>query len=219
MTGTRQLLSPSSPSPSGEAGGLVPAAGLTPGSAPTRQAMGDAANRGRLDPEGVAVEQAEKDLVEEVFVNAIDSLSDDDKKLPQVEKILPILKRGIGIHHGGLLPILKEVIEILFQEGLLKCLFATETFSIGLNMPAHTVVFTQCRKFAPWCGNGSTRMCFVVFVTFHLPLLFGDWCNPCSSFKLSRCACLLVVELPTLQPCCVSGGDGWSRYTHSKTKK
>ena len=60
MTGTRQLLSPSSPSPSGEAGGLVPAAGLTPGSAPTRQAMGDAANRGRLDPEGVAVEQAEK---------------------------------------------------------------------------------------------------------------------------------------------------------------
>ena len=45
--------------------------------------------------------------------------------------ILPLLKRGIGIHHGGLLPILKEIIEILFQEGLLKCLFATETFSIG----------------------------------------------------------------------------------------
>jgi len=55
-----------------------------------------------------------------VFFNAIDSLSDDDKKLPQVQHILPLLKRGVGIHHGGLLPILKEVIEILFQEGLLK---------------------------------------------------------------------------------------------------
>ena len=45
---------------------------------------------------------------------------------------------------------LKEVIEILFQEGLLKVLFATETFSIGLNMPAKTVVFTAVRK---WDGN------------------------------------------------------------------
>lgn len=34
--------------------------------------------------------------------------------------MLPLLKRGIGVHHSGLLPILKEVIEILFQEGLLK---------------------------------------------------------------------------------------------------
>lgn len=57
----------------------------------------------------------EKKLVESVFNNAIDSLSDDDKKLPQVESVLPLLKRGIGIHHSGLLPILKEVIEILFQ--------------------------------------------------------------------------------------------------------
>ncbi|KAL9996630.1 putative RNA helicase [Helianthus debilis subsp. tardiflorus] len=57
--------------------------------------------------------------------------------------MLPLLKRGIGVHHSGLLPILKEVIEILFQEGLIKCLFATATFSIGLNMPAKTVVFFQ----------------------------------------------------------------------------
>src|ERR1044072_3360890 len=78
---------------------------------------------------------AEKGLINQVFTNAIDSLSDDDKSLPQVDTILPLLKKGIGIHHGGLLPILKEVIEILFQEGLIKVLFATETFSIGINMP------------------------------------------------------------------------------------
>ncbi|KAJ2630557.1 ATP-dependent RNA helicase mtr4 [Coemansia sp. RSA 1290] len=92
-------------------------------------------------------EPAEKDMVAQVFTNAISSLNEDDRALPQIENILPLLKRGIGIHHSGLLPILKEVIEILFQEGLLKCLFATETFSIGLNMPARTVVFTSVRKF------------------------------------------------------------------------
>jgi len=48
---------------------------------------------------------------------------------------------------SGLLPILKETIEILFGEGLLKVLYATETFAMGLNMPARTVLFTACRKF------------------------------------------------------------------------
>lgn len=91
--------------------------------------------------------EEEKLLIEQVFINAMESLSEDDKTLPQIVTILPLLKRGVGIHHGGLLPILKEVIEILFQEGLIKCLFATETFSIGINMPAKTVVFTNTRKF------------------------------------------------------------------------
>ncbi|XP_029157020.1 exosome RNA helicase MTR4 [Nylanderia fulva] len=89
----------------------------------------------------------EKKLVDEVFHNAIDVLNDEDKKLPQVTNLLPLLRRGIGIHHGGLLPILKETVEILFGEGLIKALFATETFAMGLNMPARTVLFTAPRKF------------------------------------------------------------------------
>jgi ATP-dependent RNA helicase DOB1 len=89
----------------------------------------------------------EKKLVDEVFNNAMDVLSEEDRKLPQVENVLPLLRRGIGIHHGGLLPILKETIEILFGEGLIKALFATETFAMGLNMPARTVLFTGPRKF------------------------------------------------------------------------
>ena len=89
----------------------------------------------------------EQDLAQNIFENAINNLSQDDRQLPQITNLLPLLKRGIGIHHGGLLPILKEVIEILFQESLIKVLFATETFSIGLNMPAKTVVFTAARKF------------------------------------------------------------------------
>jgi ATP-dependent RNA helicase DOB1 len=95
-------------------------------------------------------DDVEKDLISQVYINAIDSLSEDDRKLPQVEALLPLLKRGIGIHHGGLLPILKEIVEILFSEGLIKTLFATETFAIGINMPAKTVVFTNTRK---WDGK------------------------------------------------------------------
>ncbi|KAJ3935421.1 MAG: rRNA-processing arch domain-containing protein [Lentinula lateritia] len=89
----------------------------------------------------------EQDLVTNIFTNAIENLSPDDRNLPQIAQLLPLLRRGIGVHHSGLLPILKEVIEILFQEGLIKVLFATETFSIGLNMPAKTVVFTDTRKY------------------------------------------------------------------------
>jgi antiviral helicase SKI2 len=54
--------------------------------------------------------------------------------------------RGIGVHHGGLLPIMKEIVEILFGRGLVKVLFATETFAMGVNMPARTVVFSSVRK-------------------------------------------------------------------------
>lgn len=93
----------------------------------------------------------ERNALTKIFNNAINLLPEADKELPQIKNILPLLKRGIGIHHSGLLPILKEIIEILFQEGLLKVLFATETFSIGLNMPAKTVVFTSVRK---WDGTG-----------------------------------------------------------------
>jgi ATP-dependent RNA helicase DOB1 len=95
-------------------------------------------------------DDVEKDLVSQVYKNAIEALSQDDCKLPQVVALLPLLKRGIGIHHAGLLPILKEIVEILFAEGLVKILFATETFAIGINMPAKTVVFTNTRK---WDGK------------------------------------------------------------------
>ena len=92
---------------------------------------------------------SEKKMVQRVFSNAVMSLAEADRDLPQIANLLPLLERGIGVHHSGLLPILKETIEILFQESLVKVLFATETFSIGLNMPAKTVVFTQVTK---WDG-------------------------------------------------------------------
>jgi len=104
----------------------------------------------KLNTEDFNTDPVEKDLITQVYNNALESLSAEDRTLPQVEALLPLLKKGIGIHHGGLLPILKEIVEILFSEGLVKCLFATETFAIGINMPAKTVVFTNTRK---WDGK------------------------------------------------------------------
>ncbi|ELU35670.1 hypothetical protein AG1IA_10300 [Rhizoctonia solani AG-1 IA] len=69
-----------------------------------------------------------------------------DKKLPQIARMRDLLSRGIGVHHGGLLPLVKEVVEILFARGLVKVLFATETFAMGVNMPARSVVFSGIRK-------------------------------------------------------------------------
>ncbi|MFS7981486.1 putative RNA helicase [Helianthus anomalus] len=66
--------------------------------------------------------------------------------------MLPLLRRGIAIHHHGLLPIIKELVELMFQEDLVKAIFATETFAIGLNMPPKMVVFTSVRK-----GDGDSH--------------------------------------------------------------
>ena len=91
--------------------------------------------------------EEEKQNIETIYYNSIKKLSEEDQKLPNIINFLPLLKRGIGVHHGGMLPILKECVEIMFQEGLIKVLFSTETFSMGINMPAKTVVFTSLKKF------------------------------------------------------------------------
>ncbi|MDD5195002.1 MAG: DEAD/DEAH box helicase [Candidatus Omnitrophica bacterium] len=64
-----------------------------------------------------------------------------------VEFLFPLIKRGIAYHHAGLLPTLKEIIEQLFTTGLIKLIFTTETFALGINMPAKTVVFDTVSKF------------------------------------------------------------------------
>jgi superfamily II RNA helicase len=62
-------------------------------------------------------------------------------------KLNSLLEKGVAFHHSGMLPILKEIVEILFDKGFIKVLFATETFAVGINMPTKTVVFTSYRKF------------------------------------------------------------------------
>ncbi len=64
--------------------------------------------------------QEEEECVETIFSQAMECLKEEDRSLNFIETLLPLLKRGIGVHHSGLLPILKEVIELLFQEQLIK---------------------------------------------------------------------------------------------------
>jgi ATP-dependent RNA helicase DOB1 len=72
----------------------------------------------------------EKEVVEQVFNNAMQCLNEEDRSLPAIELMLPLLQRGIAVHHSGLLPVIKELVELLFQEGLVKALFATETVNV-----------------------------------------------------------------------------------------
>lgn len=89
----------------------------------------------------------EKERIDTVYNRSLMVLDEKDRQLPAIQAMRDIVKKGVGIHHGGLLPLVKEVVELLFQDGLLKVLFSTETFSMGLNMPARTVVFTNVKKF------------------------------------------------------------------------
>ena len=67
--------------------------------------------------------------VRTIFDAAVSTLSAEDQQLPQLAKMLPLLERGVAVHHSGLLTVLKEVVEILFQEGLVKVRFATNAWA------------------------------------------------------------------------------------------
>ena len=71
--------------------------------------------------------------------------------LPMFNIIIRLLQKGIAIHHAGIPQVFREMIELLFDKGYVKLLFATETFAIGINMPTKTVIFTSLKKYD---GNG-----------------------------------------------------------------
>ncbi|KAH9701583.1 DExH-box ATP-dependent RNA helicase DExH11 [Citrus sinensis] len=90
---------------------------------------------------------SEKSEIRVFCDKAFSRLKGSDRNLPQIVRVQSLLRRGIAIHHAGLLPIVKEVIEMLFCRGVVKVLFSTETFAMGVNAPARTVVFDNLRKF------------------------------------------------------------------------
>lgn len=90
--------------------------------------------------------------------------------LPEYETYVKLLEKGIGLHHAGMIPIFREMMEILYEQKYIKVLVATETFSIGLNMPTKTVCFTSLHKhdghsyrmlynneFKQMCGRAGRR--------------------------------------------------------------
>lgn len=90
------------------------------------------------------------DLIEQTINAVLSGMRPEDRDLEQVQTITSLARKGIGFHHAGLLPILKQLVEILFARGLMEVVFATDTLALGINMPARTVVVGRMSK---WDGR------------------------------------------------------------------
>jgi ATP-dependent RNA helicase HelY len=88
------------------------------------------------------------------------NIAEEDLEVLGFNDWLTALERGIAAHHAGLLPSFKGAVEDLFQRGLVKAVFATETLALGINMPARTVVLEKLIKF-----NGEA----------HVPITPGEY--------------------------------------------
>ncbi len=107
----------------------------------------------RRDCEKLALRNRRRSLLTREEEERMDELQMELVRLFQLregtldEEIFRLARSGVGYHHAGMLPIHKEVVERMFTSGLIKLLFTTETFALGINMPARTVVFSSLRKF------------------------------------------------------------------------
>ncbi len=89
----------------------------------------------------------EQQLIREETGIWLENLPKEDRNLLQVHELTDLLPRGLAFHHAGLLPGLKVLVETLFARGLLRAVFATDTLSLGINMPARSVVIGSLSKF------------------------------------------------------------------------
>ncbi|MBU0650798.1 DEAD/DEAH box helicase, partial [bacterium] len=87
----------------------------------------------------------EKEQIKQEWANLINKFNLENDAF--VSFLTPLIEKGIAFHHAGMLPTLKEVVERLFSTKLIKLIFATETFALGINMPAKSVVFDELRKY------------------------------------------------------------------------
>jgi ATP-dependent RNA helicase HelY len=102
----------------------------------------------------------EKEEIRRTATRYIENLNPDDLEILGYREWLSALERGIAAHHAGLLPVFKGCIEELFQRGLLKAIFATETLALGINMPARSVFLEKLSK---WNGEN------------HVPITPGEY--------------------------------------------
>ncbi len=121
--------------------GLLPAIYFLFSRRATEEAAEEAAQRSFFPARG-ARRQAE-----EVVADYLDRLAPEDRRLAQVVKLTRCLERGVAFHHAGLLPLLKVMVEELFNAGLIGAVFATDTLALGINMPAKTVVIGEFTKY------------------------------------------------------------------------
>ena len=107
----------------------------------------DAAARGLVQAGVRLAGPGERSAIRKVAEDRVAHLSDSDLEVLDYSQWLTALEMGIGAHHAGLVPAFKEAVEELFESGLIKVVFATETLALGINMPARTVVLESLSKF------------------------------------------------------------------------
>jgi superfamily II RNA helicase len=93
------------------------------------------------------LEHEELNELTQIFEQTMLKYKSTYEHLEQYNDVYKQIQKGVAYHHSGMIPILKEIVEILFSKGLIKVLFATETFAIGVNMPTKTVIFNDLQKF------------------------------------------------------------------------
>lgn len=99
--------------------------------------------------------ETEREQIRSIVAKNMENLAQDDLVVLGYYEWLEGLERGIAAHHAGLLPAFKTTVEDLFQEGLVKAIFATETLALGINMPARTVVLEKLSK---WNGEAHVAI-------------------------------------------------------------
>ena len=97
----------------------------------------------------------ERDQIVELLNKVAQQLDPKDLAILEFQEWSEALSRGFAAHHAGLLPIFKETVEELFQNNLLKVVFATETLALGINMPAKTVLLDRLSK---WNGESHVNV-------------------------------------------------------------
>jgi ATP-dependent RNA helicase HelY len=106
--------------------------------------------------DGVRLTDAhERTTIRQVVERRVEPLDDDDLRVLGYAEWLEGLERGVAAHHAGLVPVFRESVEECFAEGLLKVVFATETLSLGINMPARSVVIERFTKYG---GSGRAML-------------------------------------------------------------
>jgi ATP-dependent RNA helicase HelY len=103
---------------------------------------------------------AEREEIRATALKYTQNIAEEDLEVLGFDDWLTALERGIAAHHAGLLPSFKSAVEELFQKGLIKAVFATETLALGINMPARTVVLEKLIKY-----NGES----------HVPITPGEY--------------------------------------------
>ncbi len=101
----------------------------------------------KLEKKAQLLSREEQQQMHDEVAKAFNSINAEVRTLKSTILLRNCLAKGIAFHHAGLLPDTKHIIEQLFGKGLVKVLFATETFAVGINMPAKTVCFDSLRKY------------------------------------------------------------------------